>query len=72
MGAWFLSIAFAHKLAGELGKLIASPEEGVDNATALKAYADVYMLWGVYVVLGAAVILLLLSPMLKKWMHGIH
>lgn len=72
MGAWFLSIAFAHKLAGELGKMIASPGEGVDNATALKAYADVYMLWGVYVVLGAAVVLLILSPFLKKWMHGIH
>ena len=72
MGSWFLSIAFAHKIAGELGKLIASPGEGADPATALKAFADVYMLWGVYVVLGAALVLLLLSPILKKWMHGVH
>lgn len=72
MGAWFLSIAFAHKIAGELGKLIAAPGEGTDPSTALKAYADVYLMWGVYVVLGAAVLLLLLSPLLKKWMHGIH
>jgi POT family proton-dependent oligopeptide transporter len=72
MGSWFLSIAFAHKIAGELGKLIATPHEGADAATALKAFSDVYMNWGVYVTLGAATLLLLLSPVLKKWMHGIH
>jgi POT family proton-dependent oligopeptide transporter len=72
MGAWFLSIAFAHKIAGELGKLIATPGEGADAASTLSAFADVYMTWGVYVVLGAAAALLLLTPVLKKWMHGIH
>jgi proton-dependent oligopeptide transporter, POT family len=72
MGSWFLSIAFAHKIAGELGKMIATPTEGGDAATALKAFADVYMNWGVYVTLAAAGLLLLLSPILKKWMHGIH
>ena len=72
MGAWFLSIAFAHKIAGELGKLIATPGEGADAATSLQAFADVYMTWGVYVVLGAAGVLLILTPLLKKWMHGIN
>jgi proton-dependent oligopeptide transporter, POT family len=72
MGAWFLSIAFAHKIAGELGKQIASPAEGSDAATALGQFADVYMQWGVYVTLGAAAVLLILSPILKKWMHGIQ
>ena len=72
MGAWFLSIAFAHKIAGELGKLIAEPGHGTDPASALKAFADVYMLWGVYVVLAASVLLLMLTPFLKKWMHGVH
>ncbi|MCB0566341.1 MAG: oligopeptide:H+ symporter [Phaeodactylibacter sp.] len=72
MGAWFLSIAFAHKIAGNLGKLIAEPGHGTNPSDALKAYADVYMTWGVYVVLGAALVLLLLSPILKKWMHGVH
>lgn len=72
MGAWFLSIAFAHKIAGELGKLIAEPGADADPATTLSAFANVYMTWGVYVVLGAAALLLLLSPMLKKWMHGIQ
>jgi POT family proton-dependent oligopeptide transporter len=72
MGAWFLSIAFGHKIAGELGKQIASPAEGTDAATALNAFVNVYQQWGVYVTLGAAAILLLISPMLKKWMHGIQ
>jgi POT family proton-dependent oligopeptide transporter len=72
MGAWFLSIAFAHKIAGELGKMIAMPNEGGDAAAALAAYGDVYLKWGVYVVLGAALLLLLINPILKKWMHGIH
>ncbi|REJ82452.1 MAG: MFS transporter [Bacteroidetes bacterium] len=74
MGSWFLSIAFAHKIAGYLGQRIATPGTGeeVDRATALNAFADVYMEWGVYVVLIAAIVLLLISPLLKKWMHGIH
>jgi POT family proton-dependent oligopeptide transporter len=72
MGAWFLSIAFAHKIAGELGKQIASPAEGTDAATALGAFADVYMQWGVYITLAAAAVLLLISPILKKWMHGVQ
>jgi len=32
----------------------------------------VYMQWGVYITIGAALVLLLLSPILKKWMHGVH
>ncbi|MAT53125.1 MAG: MFS transporter [Saprospirales bacterium] len=76
MGSWFLSIAFAHKIAGALGQAISHGEgangEPVDAAHALGAFADVYMTWGVYVVLACAALLLLLSPILKKWMHGIH
>lgn len=72
MGAWFLSIAFAHKIGGYLGQLIASPVAGSSKAEELSAFASVYMNWGVYVVLGAAALLLLLSPILKKWMHGVQ
>ena len=73
MGAWFLSIAFAHKIAGNLGKMIATPT-GVEMTPTdeLNAFMNVYLNWGVYVVLAAAVVLLLLSPILKKWMHGIN
>jgi POT family proton-dependent oligopeptide transporter len=72
MGTWFLSISFAHKIAGYLGQLIASPGEGASAKTALEGYIDVYMTWGVYVTVGAAILLFVLSGWLKKWMHGVH
>lgn len=73
MGTWFLSIAFAHKIAGYLGQMIAQNEGETVNRTAeLQSFAHVYMNWGVYVVLGAAAILLVISPTLKRWMHGIQ
>jgi POT family proton-dependent oligopeptide transporter len=72
MGCWFLSIAFAHKIGGILGQLIAEPKADDSRETILSGFADVYMTWGVWIVLGAAALLLLLSPILKKWMHGVH
>lgn len=72
MGTWFLSIGFAHKIAGELGKLAAVPEGITDPAVSLRAFTDVYLTWGVYVVVAATLVLLALVPILKKWMHGIH
>ncbi len=72
MGSWFLSIAFAHKIAGFLGQLIATPTGDTSKEAALATFADVYMTWGVYVVLAAAAFLFILSPLLRKWMHGIH
>src|SRR5690606_21797352 len=74
MGAWFLSISLANKMAGLIGELTAGENLG-DNALpteTLSAYADTYLLWGVAVVLGAAFILFLMVPLLRKWMHGIH
>ena len=72
MGSWFLSIAFAHKIAGRLGQMIAEPVADATRTSELQAFIDVYMTWGVYVVLGCAAVLLLISPLLKKWMHGVH
>ncbi|NUN99182.1 MAG: MFS transporter, partial [Saprospiraceae bacterium] len=71
MGAWFLSIAFGHKIGGYLGQLT-SPPEGASKAEELGLFAQVYMNSGVYIVLGAAAFLLIVSPILKKWMHGVH
>lgn len=74
MGAWFLSIALANKVAGEIGRLTASEDISADATPTetLSVYLSTYLNWGVYVVLGAALILLLLVPKLRKWMHGIH
>ncbi|RZS98968.1 peptide MFS transporter [Aquimarina brevivitae] len=74
MGAWFLSIALANKMAGLIGTLTTS--EKVDENTAasvtLDIYTNTYLIWGVAVVGGAALLLLVLVPLLRKWMGGIH
>ncbi len=72
MGSWFLSIALAEKIAGFLGQLIATPQAEIDKSSALNSFSHVYLVWGVFIVLGSAFILLILSPLLRKWMHGIH
>ena len=74
MGAWFLSIALANKLAGWIGKLTATEggEALLSPADSLGVYVETYTTWGIFVVLGAAAVLLLLVPILRKWMHGIH
>jgi POT family proton-dependent oligopeptide transporter len=74
MGFWFLSIALANKIAGEIGKLTSGEDipEGAPPVETLDAYTSTYMTWGVYVVLGAALVLMLMVPKLRKWMNGIH
>jgi len=72
MGAWFLSISLAHEIAGQLGKLAAAPQEGGELVDSMNSFVSVYMNWGVFVVGSAALLLLVLVPTLKKWMHGIH
>lgn len=74
MGAWFLSIALANKMAGLIGTLTTS-EEVTDDTPAsvtLGIYSDTYWIWGFCVVGAAALLLLLLVPLLRKWMNGIH
>ena len=74
MGVWFLSIALANKMAGLIGELTAGEGLG-ENASrldTLAVYTDTYLVWGVGVVGGAALVLLFLVPTLKKWMNGIH
>ena len=76
MGAWFLSIALANKMAGLIGELTAVDHGGNGDAApileTLTIYTDTYLLWGVVVVGVAAMLLFTLVPTLKKWMHGIH
>ncbi len=74
MGAWFLSIALANKMAGKIGELTASEDlpEGATAIETLSVYSDTYLTWGFFVVGGAALLLLALIPTLRKWMNGIH
>ncbi|MEL6842910.1 MAG: oligopeptide:H+ symporter, partial [Bacteroidota bacterium] len=75
MGAWFLSISLGNKLAGAIGQLTTGGESSDVELTAaqgLDIYSDTYLTWGVGVVGGVALVLLLLVPTLRKWMGGIH
>jgi len=76
MGAWFLSIALANKMAGLIGELTAVDHGGKGEAApileTLTTYSNTYLLWGVLVVGVAALLLFTLVPTLKKWMNGIH
>ncbi len=74
MGAYFLSFSLANKAAGMIGQLTATEDIGKDvpKTETLAAYSDVYLIWGVYVPLGVSLFLLVLTPKLRKWMHGIH
>ncbi len=73
MGTWMLSWSFAHSLGALVSQLTASPaakagDELNAHLVSLKIYTDVFATVGLTAVI-AAVVLLLISPLLKKWMH---
>jgi len=74
MGSWFLATAYSEFVAAQLAKLAAVDTEGgkvTDISVALASYTDLFSNL-LYVGLGVAAFMLLISPLLKKWMHGIH
>jgi POT family proton-dependent oligopeptide transporter len=75
MGTWFLSSAFAHHIAGLIAKLTASTgmkgENALSASESLGNYAHVFGQIGIVAVV-AGMLLLLLVPLLRKWMHGVH
>lgn len=72
MGSWFLATAYAELVAAQLAKLAAlTLSGGIDTAAALAAYTALFT-WLFWVGLGVAALLLLLSPWLRRMMHGIH
>jgi len=74
MGTWFLATALSETVATRLGKLAAidtTAGESTDIATAVATYTDLFsfLMWfGI----AAGVFVILISPILKRWMHGIH
>jgi POT family proton-dependent oligopeptide transporter len=74
MGAWFLATAYSEFVAAQLAKLAAIDTASgtvTDVGIALSSYTALFtdML---YLGLGVGALLLLISPLLKKMMHGIH
>ena len=64
MGFWFLSSAIALYLGGYIGSYI-------DQITTMYSMSTFFFMFFATSV-GAGIILLILSPLLKKMMHGIH
>ncbi|MFT3977679.1 MAG: peptide MFS transporter [Sphingomonas bacterium] len=74
MGVWFLSISVAQYVAGVVAQ-VASVETVGGQVTNLKVSLDTYngVFWTIgLVAAGIGVFLLLLSPIIKKWMHGVQ
>lgn len=74
MGAWFLATAYSEFVAVQLAKLAAVATvdgEVADITAALAGYTELFtslMIVGLVV----AALLLILSPLLRKMMHGVH
>ncbi len=74
MGTWFLATALSETVATRIGKLAAidtSAGEAQDVAMALATYTELYsfLMW---TGIGVGVFMLLISPLLRKGMHGVH
>ncbi len=73
MGVWFLSSAFAFQIVGFIGKQLAieSTDGNVGGLDTLTTYTDGFHLIAMYSI-GAGVIVLLFSPLIKKLMGNVH
>jgi len=74
MGVWFLSISVAQYVAGVVAQ-VASVETVGGQVTNLKVSLDTYsqVFWTIGLAAAAiGVVLLLLSPLIKRWMHGVQ
>ncbi len=74
MGTWFLATALSETVATRLGRLAAidtSAGETQDIAGALATYTSLFefLMWfGI----GTGIFMIVISPILKRWMHGVH
>ncbi|NNC77948.1 MAG: peptide MFS transporter, partial [Woeseiaceae bacterium] len=74
MGTWFLATALSETVATRIGRMAAIPTdagETADIAGALATYTQLFefLMW---LGLGVGVFMLLISPVLRRWSHGIH
>jgi POT family proton-dependent oligopeptide transporter len=73
MGAFWLATAFSEVLAAQFAKIasVEIPEGGtIDMAVASVKYGELFSML-MWLGIGSGVLFLLLSPLLKRWMHGV-
>ncbi|MDJ0911678.1 MAG: MFS transporter, partial [Woeseiaceae bacterium] len=74
MGTWFLATALSETVAQRIGAMAAidmSGGETMDMATALSTYTGLFEFL-MYLGVGVGIGMLIISPLLRRWMHGIH
>ncbi|MEC7770381.1 MAG: oligopeptide:H+ symporter [Bacteroidota bacterium] len=73
MGVWFLSSAFAFQVVGFIGKQLAieSTDADISGFSTLNIYTDGFMLIAQYA-LGAGVLVIIASPLIKRLMGNVH
>jgi POT family proton-dependent oligopeptide transporter len=74
LATWFLGISGSQWLAAKVAQLTAADTVGgqvLDPAKSLATYNHVFVGLGLFG-LGAGVVMLILSPWLKKWAHAVH
>ena len=71
MGMWFLASAYGQYVAGQIGAGMAKVKDGSTNYDALITYTEGYKQLGIYAVI-AGVVLILISPLVKKLMQEVR
>jgi POT family proton-dependent oligopeptide transporter len=72
MGTWFLFSAMGNYVAGWISSLTGSSEQGANSgALDIVATISVYQTIGL-VSIAVGVFIFVLTPMLKRRMHGVH
>lgn len=71
MGMWFLASAYGQYVAGIIGAGMATTREGTSNLDALLTYAEGYKQLSIYAII-AGVVLILISPLVKKLMQEVR
>ena len=70
MGMWFLASAYGQYFAGLLGANIAEASENATNLEKLNTYADGYEQLAIYALV-AGIVLIVISPLVKKLMQDV-
>ncbi|MFG6412385.1 peptide MFS transporter [Roseateles sp. DC23W] len=63
-GVWFLNSAIANWVAGRTGSYI----DQISSAYSMSAFFLIFTV----IPIAAGVVLMLMTPLMKKWMHGVH
>jgi POT family proton-dependent oligopeptide transporter len=64
MGAWFYMTAVGNFVAGKIGEATGGESGEMSKALTLEIYSKIG-----WVTIGVAMVVLLLSPIVKRWMH---